>query len=1399
YESERHQVEGKFVLYDNLEYGFELLQPYQRSEKLIIDPDVTLEYSTFIGSISNDLAYGLVSDNYGNLYITGMTTSTNFPIKPGSYDNTLNGTMDAFISKLDPTGSNLIYSTFLGGSGTEFGRDLVINDLGNVFVTGYTISTDFPTTKGAYDTGHNGNEDVFVMELSANGSAILYSTLIGGSAHDNGFAIDIDADGNAYVTGRTQSMNFPYTYGSGYYGGYDIFVLQLNSDGTSLNFSRYVGGGSGEAGEDIDVDSSGFVYVTGYTGSSDFFTTGGAYDNFKDVGDDAFVFKLDLSTGLFKYSTFIGGDNTDGGSGIILDPSGNTIVTGVTKSTDFPADAYDPSHNGNFDVFVLKLNQAGSNLIFSTYLGDSENDYGKNIDMDSTGNIYITGYTDSSLFPTTPGAYNRTLTGSSDVFLAKFNHNCSTLLYSTFIGGSALDAALAITMDAADNVYLTGYTQSSDFPTSLGVFNRTYGGGSDVFVVKFATRTLIKIYSVSLFKNETPVNTTYTRLAPYTFRVELIDSVDFTDLINVRLSLDPLGCNIQLLWVRATDTFTVLSDPDNYIHLEPSSNSFNFYYWWILNFNITFNWIYPKEELNDVQVYATSKTLSHVWLNDTKKFRVENDLVFNGTLSVKGEDNRIIVKESLVCGGEILNWTGLKVVYEGTTDVYPPADEFDVTIWDEADNYWYDSPDSGDVFFFETVTHRETNEIGFSYTINLSGVPSASDLTNETFVIKIDNDNVTFTKPLPYPFKWQNSTNVEVGITITDVGGSFVDATSIMYAISIENGSMWSDWNIITGLESAVSIQAQDIIVLEEGIKNLIKWKAADMLGNGPVESLVYRILVDTEDVTFSNALPLGFDISPTEEVEISITISDTTSGVNASTIEYAVSNDKGKTWGAWQVVEGLNNSMNVNVNLTLTFFNGTDNMIKWRASDIAGNGPAESSCYGINVNTWIPEMIPEVTLLSPPVGISVNKTTLELSWALYDTRMVGVLYDVYFDNVNPPEINRTGINNTSLLIENLADGEIYYWKVIPKLNDKEGLCRNGVWWFKIDLASPPHPVEERIFKVDISGPEYILLYPGDNVSIQLSITNLGNDDDTIKIELKTGTLSASYIIFDYSPVTLISNTSSQRILIINLPLTAQIGTYEINITVISVGGGTDIKDTQIITLEVQEKETEKEEEDQVEKESSAESNYWIWLILIIIIMIICITVVALYIKRKKVVRPEVEHLPPSEDKPALPGTFVAKPGAITAPIVAMDQVPSPLQSEALPVNTKVDIPVKTEPSIQPALPISVQPSAVQAQTPTPTPTPSPPQVMAAPQLPPPTDTTIQDSTPEQSAEPDGRTANAVLAHPTPSPIPESSDSAEIKALFDFEIAGVTKPVQKENVENDLDKKGIERKLENSE
>jgi hypothetical protein len=479
----RQLVAARYAITDTNHVGFGVAG-YDVSRPLYIDP---LIYSTFLGGSEVDAGYGIAVDSGGNAYVTGETHSANFstmnPLQPAN-----GGGGDVFIAKINPAGSALVYSTYLGGSGQEIGYGIAVDTAGSVYVTGGTSSTDFPTMS-PLQPSFGGGEDGFVAKINPSGSALVYSTYLGGSGQEIGYGIAVDSTGNAYVSGYTTSTDFPTmnplqpSYGGGYY---DAFVAKINPAGSAFVYSTYLGGSQQDVGSGIAVDSAGNAYVTGNTQSADFPTTPGA---FQTTCCGAFVTKLNPSGSALVYSTYL--DN-GGGSSIAVDSEGNAYISGTTDSTNFPTTpgAFQTTFGGgSYDTFVSKLNPSGSALIYSTYLGGGGYDLGYGIAVDSVGNAYVTGHTYSTNFPTTTGALKTVCTSDGcvdygDAFVTRLNRTGSALFYSTYLGGGSFNSGYGIAVDSAGNTYVVGGTGSNDFPTK-NPLQSGRAGLEDAFVSKF--------------------------------------------------------------------------------------------------------------------------------------------------------------------------------------------------------------------------------------------------------------------------------------------------------------------------------------------------------------------------------------------------------------------------------------------------------------------------------------------------------------------------------------------------------------------------------------------------------------------------------------------------------------------------------------------------------------------------------------------------------------------------------------------------------------------------------------------------------------------------------------------------------------------------------------------------
>ncbi len=492
----RTYVEVKYTVNKDI-YAFDVGN-YDKTIPLVIDP---LLASTFVGGSDSDYGYDVVLDTSNNVYIAGYTNSFSYPTTTGVYQTAKSGGYDVFVSKFNSDFSALFASTFIGGSSTDRAYALALDSSGNVYIAGFTNSTNYPTIN-AYQVANNGNYDAFISKLSNDLSTLLSSTYIGSSSYDYAYGIALDSLDNVYITGYTNSINYPTTVDvcqTVHSGGYDAFVSKFNNDLSVLSSSTFIGGSGSDNVFKIALNSSGNLYITGYTDSSDYPITTNAYQSERKGLTDVFVSQLTNDLKVLSSSTYVGGSNNDRAYAFAFDSSGNVYITGETYSSDYPItiDTYQSGNNGGYDAFVSKLSDNLSTLLASTFVGGSNYDYAYGIALNSENNVYITGKTLSANYPTTDMAYETEFNGSSDVFVSKFNSDLSVLSASTFIGGTNDEEARAIIIDSSDNIYATGFTNSSDYPTISGAYQINNSGTYDTFVCKFNSDLAADTYTIN--------------------------------------------------------------------------------------------------------------------------------------------------------------------------------------------------------------------------------------------------------------------------------------------------------------------------------------------------------------------------------------------------------------------------------------------------------------------------------------------------------------------------------------------------------------------------------------------------------------------------------------------------------------------------------------------------------------------------------------------------------------------------------------------------------------------------------------------------------------------------------------------------------------------------------------
>lgn len=487
----RKAVAASHVRLGEREVGFRVRE-YDRTQPLTIDP--RLSYSTLLGGGDAEAAISMAVDSAGSVYVAGVTTSLAFPLT-SPYLSTPNPTaVDAFIAKLNATGTALVYSTYLnGGDDTDqIVEALVVNGAGQATIGGSTVSASFPTTPGAFQTTTTDTccSDGFITRLSANGSSLMYSTYIAGVDAEDVAGLAQDSFGAVYATGETSTTALwpsqtPALQSAHGGGAGDAFALKLNPAGSKLVYATFLGGSGEDRGTGVAVDASGAAYITGWTDSDAYPTTAGAFQPLPGGARDAFLTKLTPAGAAIELSTRLGGDGRDEGAAIALDSQNRPHVAGRTAAVNFPATAgaYQTAHSGGVDVFVARFEASGQALAYATLLGGSGNETAWGIAVDAAGSAYIGGVATAD-FPVTDDALQNARGGGEDGFLAKLNAAGSALVYSSFLGGAGNDEVDGVAVDASGAVYVAGTTASSDFPTTAGAFQTALQGSSDAFLAK---------------------------------------------------------------------------------------------------------------------------------------------------------------------------------------------------------------------------------------------------------------------------------------------------------------------------------------------------------------------------------------------------------------------------------------------------------------------------------------------------------------------------------------------------------------------------------------------------------------------------------------------------------------------------------------------------------------------------------------------------------------------------------------------------------------------------------------------------------------------------------------------------------------------------------------------------
>jgi hypothetical protein len=460
--------------------GFQL-GPYDRHRPLRIDP--VLAYSTYVGGAGYDAGYAITVDGSGGVYMTGTTASIGFPAQGSG----VNSHGDAFVMKFNESGA-LLYNTILASNGNTSGQAIAVDLSGHAYIAGTTQSTNFPATKGAWQTVFGGVADAFAAKLDSTGK-LVYASYIGGMGQDTGTGIAIDSSGNAYISGYTSSV-FPTTSGAAqklYGGGFsDAFLVKLNSLGSAAVYSTLLGGTGNDVAEAVAVDTAGHACIAGYTDSANL-AVHAAMQPLPGGEGDALIACLSTDGTAWTMVSYLGGSNPDQAFALAIDRTGNLYVAGTTYSPDFPitAGVFQPANAGGYDAFIAKLSPGGASLVYATYLGGNGSDAALAVAVGSTGDVWIGGYTVSTNFPLS-GAWQSVAGGSFDGFVSHLSPDATVLLSSSYLGGTGDDRVLSIALDPTGLVFATGSTLSTNFPVTAGAMQGAAPAGMNAFVANIS-------------------------------------------------------------------------------------------------------------------------------------------------------------------------------------------------------------------------------------------------------------------------------------------------------------------------------------------------------------------------------------------------------------------------------------------------------------------------------------------------------------------------------------------------------------------------------------------------------------------------------------------------------------------------------------------------------------------------------------------------------------------------------------------------------------------------------------------------------------------------------------------------------------------------------------------------
>jgi hypothetical protein len=1122
-----NEIEGKFRLLSSNLYGFELLSEYDSTQDLIIDP---LLYSTFVGGSSFDGLLGgaaVAIDINGSAYVTGGTSSSDFPTTVGVIDTTHNGFHDVFIYKINPSGSTLSYSTYVGAGNSDHGNSIKVDSYGSAFVTGPTSSSGFPKTTNAYDTTHNGGQDAYLIKINSNGSSLLYSTFIGGSGDDLGNELEINSNNIVFLGGYTDSTNFPKTtnaYDTSQNGDDDGFILKLNPIGggsSDLLYSTFFGHVNYDGCFGMDIDINGIVYVTGHTYSPNFPTTTNAYNETYNGGVDGFLLKLNpAGTGLndLLYSTFIGGSNMDLCRDIVIDSNGNAYVTGRTESNDFPntTGAFDQFSNGDWDTFVIKIDPSGNgqnDLIYSTYIGGTGFDEGTAITIDPKNIIYVTGQTNSNNFPITPNTYDTSFNGNYDVFIFKLDPTGSSLINSTYMGGNGPDEGWGITIDTYYNIYVGGKTESQNFPTTPTANDTTHNGNLDNFILKIGLNNYPSVMDLKISK-------------PLVLRTNSINlysnASDYEDHESDLTPIFEYSKPSEQIWEKEFFSKPQYQNSRWEVIFTPSINATLGIYDFRVRFNDTgmlfTNWIYLNNSLTVLNNIPMVENLYQS--NETA---ILDDTIF---LGINGSDIEDLEKNLTV-----------HLEYKDSDDLFWNTHSTNPIYFNERWELSFIVPhDSSFGYFNFKVRFNDTDE---DYSQWFYANNSLQILNLKPIVVEINlSKNPIYRTESIYVFV--NATDYETPESMLDF--------YIQYKPKIKD-----EWYNLSGGYSNNRWEA-DFYTYSDSILGFYDFRvrfddnefksSGWMYLNHSLEVLnnLPKISNDLDDISIG-IQPSILDLTHYES-DIEDMDSDLIWSISAQTYTYIDS---------VEIIDILNDTLKITPKENVS---GTED-IELTLTDKDG-GTAVKSGITIIVDSTISEFTPKVTLLSPVNKAVINTLTPTLKWELDYSGSDTITYTVILDeNPDPQTTIIAGLTSTEYPLENeLVDGKTYYWKVEP-IN---GICLSGAFRFTIDLGFEP------IYKVNLTvESKSATIKQGATKVINLTVINEGNSADNFEIEFDSAKLQ-THINIDKTNILLDPEINSKVKLSIDIPDDFATGIYVISVMATSL---TDLTTKDTVTIEV--------------------------------------------------------------------------------------------------------------------------------------------------------------------------------------------------------------------------------------